>query len=323
MSDLVGLFNLLAPFFGLILLGFVSAKRARLPESGLAWMQFFLVYLALPALFYRLTSAKPIDEFANLRFALTTTLATASVYFLSFTVSLWRQRQLSEAVMAALAGSYSNIGYMGPPLVLAFVGQEAAAAVALVFIADTIFLFSATPALMAFAGLKARRPAATAAGIVVRILTNPFILATGLGLLSSYLRLERPAWIEQMITWLANAAAPCALFLLGLAVALRPVGKITGEVPILVGIKLVLHPMLVWLLLSAVGGISPVWITSAVVMAALPPALNIFVMASQYRAGIERASAAILVGTVVSIVTLTAIIWLLKTGTMPASLFGR
>ena len=59
MSDLVGLFNLLAPYFGLILLGFISAKRARLPESGLAWMQFFLVYLALPALFYRLTSAQP------------------------------------------------------------------------------------------------------------------------------------------------------------------------------------------------------------------------------------------------------------------------
>ena len=94
MSDLVGLFNLLAPFFGLILLGFVSAKRARLPESGLAWMQFFLVYLALPALFYRLTSAQPIDEFANGRFVAVTAFATASAFTLSFVASLWRKRRL-------------------------------------------------------------------------------------------------------------------------------------------------------------------------------------------------------------------------------------
>jgi hypothetical protein len=58
-------------------------------------------------------------------------------------------------------------------------------------------------------------------------------------------------------------------------------------------------------------------------MAALPPALNIFVLASQYQVGIERASAAILAGTLVSMVTLTGIIWLLKTGTVPVSLFGR
>src|SRR3954465_12119739 len=125
MSDLVGLFNLLAPFFGLILLGFVSAKRARLPESGLAWMQFFLVYLALPALFYRLTSAQPIDEFANGRFVAVTTFATASAFTLSFAASLWRQGRLSQGVMGGLAGSYSNIGYMGPPLVLSFLGPEA------------------------------------------------------------------------------------------------------------------------------------------------------------------------------------------------------
>jgi hypothetical protein len=323
MSDLVGLFNLLAPFFGLILLGFISAKRARLPESGLAWMQFFLVYLALPALFYRLTSAQPIDEFANGRFAALTTLATATAFALSFMTSLWRQRRLSQGVMGALAGSYSNIGYMGPPLVLSFLGPEATAPVALIFVFDTIFLFSATPALMAFAGMRAQPPLATLAGIVVRIFTHPFMVATLLGLLASSLRLETPAALMQMVTWLSNAAAPCALFMLGLALALRPVGRITRDVPILVAIKLVLHPLMVWLLLSALGGFSPVWIQTAIVMAALPPALNIFVLASQYQVGIERASAAIMVGTLVSVATLTGIIWLLKTGAMPVSLFGR
>lgn len=323
MSDLVGLFNLLAPFFGLILLGFVSGRRAGLPEAGLAWMQFFLVYLALPALLFRLTSAKPIDEFANGRFAAMTTLATASAYALSFAASMWRQPRLSQGVMGALAGSYSNIGYMGPPLVLSFLGPEATAPVALILVFDTLFLFSATPALMAFAGMRRQSPTALVAGIAIRIATHPFMAATMLGLLASSLRLETPAALTQMLVWLSNAAAPCALFLLGLALALRPIGRMTRDVPMLVAVKLVIHPLLVWLLLSALGGFSPVWVQAAVVMAALPPALNIFVLASQYQVGIERASAAILAGTLLSMATLTAIIWLLKTGTMPVSPFGR
>ena len=55
-------------------------------------------------------------------------------------------------------------------------------------------------------------------------------------------------------------------------------------------------------------------------MAALPPALNIFVISTQYKVGVERASACVLLGTLVSMVTLTAFLWLIKTGRMPADL---
>jgi predicted permease len=124
-----------------------------------------------------------------------------------------------------------------------------------------------------------------------------------------------------MTLWLSQAAAPCALFLLGVTVALRPMKRMPGELPALVFIKLVLHPLLVWVLLSALGNFSDAWIYAAVIMAALPPALNIFVISTQYRVGVERASACILVGTIVSTVTLTGFLWLVKTGRMPADLF--
>ena len=67
--------------------------------------------------------------------------------------------------------------------------------------------------------------------------------------------------------------------------------------------------------------VHPIWVQAAVVMAALPPALNIFVLSTQYRVGIERASACVLVGTVVSIVTLTGVLWLFRTGAVPVLLF--
>ena len=52
---------------------------------------------------------------------------------------------------------------------------------------------------------------------------------------------------------------------------------------------------------------------TAVLMAALPPALNVFVLARQYDAWVEQASGSVLLGTLVSVVTLTTVMWLVKT----------
>jgi predicted permease len=321
MSELIGLFNLLAPFFGLIGLGFFCGKVVRQPEAGLAWMQFFLIYVALPCLFYRLIADKPLDELANWPFIAATTLSTLCAFGLSF-ASGWRHtRDLPQSVMQGVAGSYSNIGYMGPPLILAALGPAASAPVVLIFVFDSLLLFSLVPLLMSVAGLERLSPGATIRRILWRVVTHPFNVATALGITASYLHLELPTALNQIVTWLYGSAAPCALFLLGVTVAMRPMGRIPGEVPALVLIKLVLHPLLLWALLSALGDFGQTWTYAAVTMAALPPALNIFVISTQYNVGVERASACVLIGTLASMVTLTGVLYLVNTGLLPYDLF--
>jgi hypothetical protein len=322
MADLANLFNLVAPFFGLIALGYAIGLYKRLPEAGLAWMQFFLIYVSLPCLFYRLIADKPLSELANWPYVLTTTLATYCAFAVSFAVGMYFTRQdMPQSVMQGVAGSYSNIGYMGPPLILAALGPVASAPVALIFVFDNILLFSLVPFLMAIAGVERKSFLATAREVAWRVVTHPFNIATALGVVASYTKLELPTTLDKMTLWLSNAAAPCALFLLGVTVALRPMARMPGEVPPLVVIKLILHPLLVWVLLSIVGDFQPTWVFAAVIMAALPPALNIFVISAQYNVGVERASACILIGTIVSMVTLTGFLWLVKTGRLAADLF--
>jgi predicted permease len=322
MSELIGLFNLLAPFFGLIGLGFFCGKIVKQPEGGLAWMQFFLIYVALPCLFFRLIADKPLDELANWSFIAATTFSTACAFALSFAAGWRHTREFPQAVMQGVAGSYSNIGYMGPPLILAAMGTAASAPVVLIFIFDSLFLFSVVPLLMSFAGVERLSLAATIRKIIWRVVTHPFNIATAVGIAASYLHIKAPGPIDQIVTWLSGAAAPCALFLLGVTVALRPLQRIPGEVPALVLIKLVLHPLLVWVVLSAIGDFGQAWTYAAVVMAALPPALNIFVISTQYNVGVERASACVLIGTLASMVTLTTVLYFTtRTGILPYDLF--
>lgn len=321
MSDLVSLVSLLLPFFGLIVIGIVAGKVAKLPVDGLAWMRFFLVYLSLPCLFFRLVADKPIAEIANANFALLTTAATALSFGLAFLMVALATKRMPAAVLGGVAGSYSNIGYMGPPLVLSFLGSSADAPVALILIFDTIFLFTAVPALMSLAGVERRSPGRAILSVLGRVAFHPFMLGTAAGLLVSLFRIPTPEVVDKMTLWLAGAAAPSALFVLGVMLALQPVGRIGWEIVALVAIKLLVHPLAVWILFSLFGTADPVWVQAAIVMAALPPALNIFVLSTQYRVGIERASACVLVGTVLSMFTLTALLWLFRTGAVPVLLF--
>ena len=95
-----------------------------------------------------------------------------------------------------------------------------------------------------------------------------------------------------------------------------------SEVPLLVAVKLVLHPVLVSVLLSLFGPFAQSWVYTAVLMAALPPALNVFVFAQQYDTWVEQASGAVLVGTLISVLTLTSVMWMVKTHNLPDLLFG-
>lgn len=321
MSDLVGLLDLIAPFFGLIAIGFVCAKFVNLEKGGLAWMQFFLIYIALPCLFFRLIADKPLDELTNWPYVIGTTLATYCAFALSFAAGWWFTRDMPQAVMQGVAGSYSNIGYMGPPLILAALGPAASAPVVLIFVFDNLLLFSLIPLLMAIAGVEKKHPLRMAGEVVFKVVTHPFNVAVMLGVLFSMYQMRLPTTLDTMTEWLANAAAPSALFLLGVTVALTKATAMPREVPYLVVIKLIIHPLLVWVLLSSLGTFDPMWVFAAIVMAALPPALNIFVISTQYNVGVERASACVLMGTIVSVFTLTAFLWLIRTGRLPHDLF--
>jgi hypothetical protein len=193
--------------------------------------------------------------------------------------------------------------------------------VALIFCFDNIVLFTMVPLLMALARPQPMSVSAIAVEVVRRVALHPLIIASALGVVSAALHYEPPVALDRLMQFLQNAAAPCALFALGVTVALRPLKKMPWEVPFLTAVKLVLHPVLVFLLLSLFGPFDQVWVYTAVLMAALPPALNVFVFARQYDTWVEQASSAVLVGTLVSVVTLTSVMWMVKTGALPALLF--
>ena len=301
--------NLAMPFFGLILIGWVCGKMRVLPAEGLGWLNFFIVYVSLPALFFQLLSRTPVEQLTRWSFVATTSAVTFAMFSLAFVVGLaFNRGDVRAAAITAVGGAYSNIGYMGPGVTLPTLGAQATVPTALVFSLDNAIFFVMVPLLMALAGEK-QSPWSTAMIIARRIFLHPFILATIAGIAAAATGLRPPLFVDKMLTSLMQAAAPCALFAMGVTVGLRPLERITAELPVVLTIKLIVHPIVVFAALLWVGGIDPVWTMTALLMASLPPALNVYVLAQQYHAHVQQASAIVLVGTLVSVATLTGALW--------------
>ncbi len=319
MSEIAGL---VLPFFGLILLGYLAAKIKDEPAEALGWLNVFIIYISLPALFFKLISKTPIEELTRFDFILTDLSATYTVFTAIFLIGLLiRRSTIAESTVQGLGAAYGNIGYMGPGLALLALGEKAAVPVALVFCFENMLHFIAAPALMALGGDDQRSTLILVRDIILKIVLHPFILATAAGFVGAAFQVEPVAPIQRLIDYLAQAAAPCALFAMGVTLALRPIKRIPVEIGYIVPAKLVVLPLVMYVFLSAAGNFDPIWVQTAVLMAALPTATNVFVIGQQYGVWQERASATILLTTVISVGSVSVLLFLIKSGALPPDLF--
>jgi predicted permease len=142
-------------------------------------------------------------------------------------------------------------------------------------------------------------------------LLNPVVVAIFVGVTLAATNSTLPLPLEQFLTIMGSAAGPTALFALGAALAVQKIdrGGIVAALSIAVA-KLALYPVLVWLVLAKLLGLEPFWWQTGVVIASLPSAGHIFVLAQRYRADPERVSAVIVASTVISVVTVPFVAWL-------------
>ncbi len=319
MAEIVGL---VLPLFGLILLGYVTARLIQQPAEAMGWLRIFIIYLALPALFFKLLSQTPVEELASWGFIFANLAATFCVFVLIFGLALvLRRATVPDATLQGLAGAYGNIGYMGPGLAILIFGEKAAVPLALIFCFENTLHFTIAPTMMAISGKEKKSKGELVLEISRGIAFHPFIIATVFGVGAAVIGFVPPAPIERLINYLAQAAAPSALFAMGVTLALSPLRRVPVELSYIVPGKLILHPLLMYALLSMAGPFEPVWVYTAVLLAALPTATNVFVMAQHYGYWVDRASACILVTTAISVVSISGLIYAVTAGLLPADPF--
>ena len=113
---------------------------------------------------------------------------------------------------------------------------------------------------------------------------------------------------------LGGAASPCALVALGLFMAEKrqSAERDIGSAALLVGLKLVMQPVVTWILATVVFGLSPLLTHAAVLLAALPTGTGPFMLAEFYRREADVTSNVVLASTVVSVLTVSGYVALVR-----------
>ncbi|MGD8429952.1 MAG: AEC family transporter, partial [Ectothiorhodospiraceae bacterium] len=206
--------------------------------------------------------------------------------------------------LQGLSATFSNVGFVGLPLVILAFGADAALPAVIIVIVDTVVMMGIATALIEvdLGGHGAAR------NIVLGLVRNPIIIASLVGLGLNLGSVEIPGPLMSYGDLLANAAGPCALFALGATLAGRPLREGAGETAFLTVMKLGVHPLLVAITALYVFDLSPLWASVAIVQASLPIAANVYVLAQRYEVHAGQVSTAILISTAVSVFTVSIVL---------------
>jgi len=305
------------PFFAIVLCGYLAARQHVLPESAIPGLNAFVLYFALPCMLFRFGMNTPIFDLLNPVVLVVYLCAALLIVFFTIAVSLNERVQLKDAAFGALVAAFPNTGFMGVPLLVALLGPAAAGPVICSILAD-IFVTSSLCIALAQAHGAAERGSRVAALRALRgALSNPLPWAIALGAVFSVAEVKLSGPADMVVSLLADAASPVALFTIG-AVLWRAGQHAHTRTPVqdylpVALIKLFLHPLLVFALAAsalALGApLSAFQVTVLTLAAALPSASNVSLLAERYGADNGRVARIIMSSTVLAFMSFTALAW--------------
>jgi predicted permease len=312
------------PFFALVLCGYIAARRRMLPLDAIPGLNTFVLYFALPCMLYRFGASTPTAQLLD--------AAAGSVYLLcalalvAFIVWASRNSRIgwNDASFGALVGAFPNTGFMGVPLLVALLGAQAAGPAILTILVDLVITSSLCIALSRLDSADEHGAEKAAKNALKGVAVNPMPWAIVLGGIASASHFQFIPPVAQTIGLLADSASPVALFTIGAVLARsqyiasredHPPMPLRDFVPVAL-FKLLVHPLLVWgagRTASALGmPLDEFALKVMVLVAALPSASNVALLAERFGADTGRVARIILLTTAAAFLTFSGAVAIVK-----------
>ena len=290
--------------------GYLVARFKLLPDTASQVLSRFVFVIALPALIFTSLSHIDVAEFFNWQYI----GALGGGMLIMFCLGMLVARiafpgRPATLALHGLTAMYSSTAYIGLPLILTVFG-DAARAPGIIGAVITGLVFS--PLAIVIAELdRGRHGNNRLWSPLLKVLIRPPIIAVVAGLSVSASGIAVPVPVTSFFALLGGAFVPCALFAAGLFIAGCSIRGASAEISWLVGAKLILHPLITWWLAFHLFELSALYATVAVIQAALPSGVPVFVLAQQYQTFVTRSSAVIAISTAISLLTISVLFVLL------------
>ena len=313
MDSAIDILGITGPIYLAIALGYIATRRGLFSKADMPVFGKFTIHIALPALLFNALSQRSVGDIFNVQYLGAYALGSLLV----IVAGLWWARKvqghsLSYSSMMAMGMSCPNSGFVGYPILLLTFGPVAGVALALNMVVENLLLI---PLLLAVAdsdGAQAGHWRKVLLQTLKGLLMNPMIWGIVGGFAWSLSGLHLPAPLARTVNLFAAASGALSLFVIGGSlVGLKAEGLKGTVMQIAVG-KLVLHPLAMAAMLLWVFPVADSALRSAALLTGALPMLGIYTILSQRHGHGAISAATLLVTTVLSFFTLSALLWMLQ-----------
>jgi malonate transporter len=303
--------QLCAPMFLIVGLGYMLTRALQWHRSFSDALSQVVFSIALPALLFGLMSdlsrLPPVDWRVLLAF-----FGSCMLVFGMARLIAWRVFKLDGVSQSlfALAAIFSNNALLGIPLAKATLGDAAMPTVALVLVFNSLTLWTLVTVSVEWA--RHGSPTLTGFGATLKgVLKNPLIIAILSGTFVGLMGWSLPPMIKAPLHWVGLGAAPLALFTLGMGLAEHGIQAHWRLSLSMTALKLVLQPLVVWLLARALG-VPPMETSAVVLLGSIAVGANVYLMSRHFKVLEGPVAASLVLSTAGSAVTTPLILALMS-----------
>lgn len=302
--------NVVLPIFGLILAGYVCRRSGCLGDNSSSELNRFVVWLALPALLFKVTATATWEQVWQPGFIASVCAGCALVFAVTVIYRMRQLRRLADASIDGLSAAYANTGFLGIPLCVLVLGDEGLLPAVVATLIVACALFAVGIVLVEISLQEEKQPLRAVVKVCKSLARNPLLIAPVLGGCWAAIGVPIPQAANQFLALLGMAATPCALVSLGLFLAQKQEGRRDGTAGLVLA-KLLLQPIITGFFAFRVFDLAPLWANSALLLSALPTGTGPFMLASFYGREGALVARVILLTTLGSLVTVSACLYVL------------
>lgn len=300
----------IAPVFLMIATGYGARRLGIMPQGSGALLTRFVTWIALPVLMFHIAATTDWRSVWDTDFVVASLLGSVALYAMGMGIGRLRGLPLSDMAVDGLNASYSNTAYLGLPLFLLAIGPISAPYVIIAATVTLMTLFALAVATIELGHHRAQGVWHALAKAGLGVLKNPIVAVSLAGVAWWVTGWTLPSVAERFTHLLGGAASPAALVAIGLFLAERPLAEAINNrfVLALAAAKLVAHPLVTVLIAYGVLGMRGLPAFIVVAIAALPIGTGPFMVAGFYARDGKVTSGAILVTTLLSVITLSVLL---------------
>jgi predicted permease len=303
---------IIAPLIGVVVLGMILRAIGFLKESDRDGLTKLLDWVALPALLFSTAyvAGGKIAGHGNLFLTPHVAMVAISAITFAIAVPFTHRGEKSRQAVSVMASIRSNYVYLGIPACMLALG-EAGVEAASIFLAIILPGHNVISILLGEIIYSGRVSASALGAVVVKVLKNPMVVSCLAGLASAQLKIPVPETLMITLKLVSDMATGVALIAIGMSLEFKGLAAAFRHAWHDALIRLALYPGMIWILFQ-IWPVPELFMRAAVIVSAMPTAVNTFIVAKGMKLDHQYACEIIAVSTILAPVTIP--IWIAVLG---------